>query len=93
MLLLSFCTFLGYWHVIEKGGEKEIVKLLQCDNCEKNVSVESSYELKLRNPETRLTKNMDLCHNCAKEKGVLDLMATSKWKQWNQATKQWTTPE
>ncbi len=70
-----------------------MAKLVQCDVCQKNVNEENSYELKLRKSDTGLTKASDICHDCCKEKGILDTMANRTWKKWNQTSKKWVTPE
>ena len=70
-----------------------MAKLVQCDICSKNVNEDNSYELKLRKSDTGLTKSADVCHDCIKEKGFLDILANRAWKKWNQTSKKWVTPE
>jgi len=77
----------------DKGGEKEIAKKIECDVCEKDVREENTYELKLRNPITRMTKSVDICHICAKDKGIVDLLAKFSWKVWNKNTSTWVKPD
>lgn len=40
-----------------------------------------------------MTKNIDVCHDCAKVKGILDLMAKFSWKVWNASSKSWVKPD
>lgn len=40
-----------------------------------------------------MTKSIDICNDCAKEKGILDLMSKFSWKMWNQASKSWVKPD
>jgi len=72
---------------------KKIAKKIECDICEKDVREENAYELKLRNPENRMTKSIDICHACAKDKGFIDLLAKFSWKVWNQTSKSWVKPD
>jgi len=61
--------------------------------CEKSVKEDEAYELKLKRNETKLTKSADVCHNCIKEKGILEHLAEAKWRKWNQKTFSWEVPE
>jgi hypothetical protein len=36
---------------------------------------------------------MDMCHDCVKSKGILDIMSAIAWKNWNKATFAYETPE
>ncbi len=40
-----------------------------------------------------MTKSADVCHDCAKDKGILDIMSGMSWKVWNQSSKTWVKPE
>ena len=66
-----------------------MAKLIQCDICEKNVSEDYCYEMKLRKTDTGLTKSADICHTCCMEKGLIDVLANRRWSKWNQSTKKW----
>ena len=83
---------MGYW-TTNQGGEKEIAKLTQCDICEKNVKEENSFEIKLRNNDTKMTKPCDICADCIKQKGFLDVLANIGWKTWDNSTRSWKTPQ
>lgn len=69
-----------------------MAKKIECDVCEKDVREENAFEMKLRNPETRMTKSIDICNPCAKDKGILDLLGKFSWKVWNQSSKTWVKP-
>ncbi len=70
-----------------------MAKLTQCDICEKNVKEENSYGIKLRNNDTGLTKPADICADCCKAKGILDILGNIAWKEWNQSGRSWKTPQ
>lgn len=78
-----------YWAIIKTGGEKEITDLKKCDICEKVVNADVTYELKLRNNDTRLTKVIDICFPCNNEKGITELLAGIPNRKWNQDSKKW----
>jgi hypothetical protein len=39
----------------------------------------------LKKNDTKLTKPMDLCHDCVQEKGILDIVSGVAWQVWNKA--------
>lgn len=81
------------WTTNQKGGEKEIAKLIVCDICEQNTKEENSSELKLRNNDTKMSKIVDICAGCIKGKGILDLLGNIAWKSWDQTSRSWKIPQ
>ena len=69
----------------------KMAKKIQCDICEKDTNQENAYELKLRKNDSGLTKNCDVCHNCAK--APLEMLSRRDWKKWNQKQGKWLIPE
>lgn len=64
-----------------------------CDICEKNVKEESSYEMKLRSNESKMTKAIDVCHDCVTDKGILEIMSSFAWKEWDNKSRSWVKPQ
>jgi len=40
-----------------------------------------------------MTKPVDICADCCKAKGILDLLANIGWKSWDQGSRSWRTPQ
>jgi len=40
-----------------------------------------------------MTKPCDICAECVKEKGILDILANIAWKSWNQGSRSWEKPQ
>lgn len=43
--------------------------------------------------DTGLTKVSDICHDCAQEKGLLDILSSRTWKKWDSKQFKYVTPE
>ena len=56
------------------------------------MAIELSYDIKLKSNESKLTKHADICKDCVKEKGILQILANRDWQVWNKAGFKWEDP-